>query len=108
MIGRSSVILLGLPVFGIKHMWVIFNLSSNVLDVRKLFTYMIISSLTMCHERWKNKAVIPSGPDAFSGCIINKASRTSASVARRVKSSFSRVVTRSGRFSIKHPRKIYR
>ena len=81
LIGRSSVILLGLSFFEIIQMSIMFNLESISPETRKLFTSSTKSFLIIYHECWKKRTVIPSGPFVFSGCIINNACHTSSSVA---------------------------
>uniref|UniRef100_A0A0D3CQY2 Uncharacterized protein n=1 Tax=Brassica oleracea var. oleracea TaxID=109376 RepID=A0A0D3CQY2_BRAOL len=81
--GLNSVILLGRTVFGMRQILVIFILSSEYPVLKNSLTIFVISDLIIDQDCWKNKTVIPSGPGAFSGCIMNKADLTSSSDAQR-------------------------
>ena len=74
----SYVILVRLSIFGIKQIFVIFNLLSSFLVCKKIFTKLSMSSLIICQACWKKKVVIPSSPGTFSEHMINNASRTSS------------------------------
>ena len=62
LIGSSSVIFVGLSVFGITQMLVIFNLESITPETRKLFNISPKSSLIICQKCWNKRVVIPSSP----------------------------------------------
>lgn len=77
LIGCSSVIFVGLSIFGIKQMFVQpgiqFSCSQKIIhQIKKVLLY---------DGSWvlKEKAVMPSRPGAFFGCIMNKDVLTSSS-----------------------------
>lgn len=78
LISPSYVILIGLSIFGIKQIFVVFNLVSSFLVWKKVFTKLSMSSLIIYQACWKKKVVIPSSPGTFSEYIINNSSRTSS------------------------------
>ena len=81
LISLSSVILVGLSILGIKQMLVIFNLVSSFPVTKKILNISSKSFFIVCQECWKNRAVNPSDPRAFYGCIINMTCLIWSSVA---------------------------